>query len=247
MKVQYRILGQLKKLDEKLYRLNFELENIPGEIAKIEAALAKNKAEFTVHKNNFETHEKTMRKAEMDLREKEDFIKKAEGKMMECKTNEEYKAAQKEIDGFKEQKGKLEETVLLSMNGLEVHRTQLKTAETNFKEQEALVNKDKKEYDTVRQKLVNSYEEQAQQKEGIVIQLSPDITALYKRASAINKGIGICITENFSCLGCNIKIRPQLFNEILGAKAVHRCPSCGRILITSSAEIDENSMAEIQL
>ena len=139
MKVQYRILGQLKKLDEKLYRLNFELEKIPVEIAKIEAALAKNKAAFTVHKNNFETHEKTMRKAEMDLREKEDFIKKAEGKMMECKTNEEYKAAQKEIDGFKEQKGKLEETVLLSMNGLEVHRTQLKTAETNFKLDETFV------------------------------------------------------------------------------------------------------------
>ena len=31
MKVQYRILGQLKKLDEKLYRLNFELEKIPVE------------------------------------------------------------------------------------------------------------------------------------------------------------------------------------------------------------------------
>ena len=247
MKAQYRILGQLKKLDEKLYRLNFELEKIPVEIAKIEAVLATNKAEFAAHKNNFETHEKTMRKAEMDLREKEDFIKKAEGKMMECKTNEEYKAAQKEIDGFKEQKGNLEETVLLSMNGLEVHRTQLKTAETTFKEQDALVNKDKKEYDTLRQKLVNSYEEQEQPKEGIVIQLSPDIAALYKRVSAINKGIAICITENFGCLGCNIKIRPQLFNEILGAKAVHRCPSCGRILITSAAEIDENPMAEVQL
>ena len=36
-------------------------------------------------------------KKEIDLKEKEDFIRKAEGKMMECKTNEEYQAAQKEI------------------------------------------------------------------------------------------------------------------------------------------------------
>ncbi len=247
MKTQYRVLGKLKRLDEKLYRLQTELERIPEEIKKLEAKLVQHKEEFGLHKNNFETTEKTLRKAELDLKEKEDFIQKSEGKMMECKTNEEYQAAQKEIEGFKTEKNKLEEIALTMMNGIEGHRTLLKNAEAMFKEQESFTNKEKKEYEEASQKLLKSYEEQGQQKEGIVSQLSPETSSLYRKVFALTKGIAICLTENSGCLGCNMKIRPQLFNEILGGKAIHRCPSCGRILITASSEVDENNIADAQI
>lgn len=247
MKVQYKVLGKLKRLDEKLYRIQVELEKIPEEVKKLEAKLSDHKNELNLHKANFDSNEKALRKAELDLREKEDFIKKAESKMMECKTNEEYQAAQKEIDGFKIEKSKLEEVVLSSMNGIEGHRNNLKTAEGKFKEQEAVVNKEKKEYEEARQKLLRSYEEQGQQKESIVGQLSPDVASVYRKAFAATKGIAICLADNSSCMGCNMRVRPQLFNEILGAKAIHRCPSCGRILITSSSEIDENPGADAQI
>lgn len=247
MKTQFKILGKLKRLDEKLYRLKTELERIPEEVKKLEAKLAQHREDFNLHKANFDTNEKTLRKAEIDLKEKEDFIKKAESKMMECKTNEQYQAAQKEIEGFKAEKAKLEEIVLTCMNGMEGHRSNLKTAEEKFKEQEGVCNTEKKEYDEVRQKLLRSYEEQGQQKEGIVSQLSPDVSAVYRRAFTNTKGVAICLAENTSCTGCNMKIRPQLFNEILGAKAIHRCPNCGRILITASSEIDENNPADAQI
>lgn len=247
MKAQYRTLGKLKRLDDKLYRLQTELEKIPEEIKKLEAKLSQHKEEFNLQKANFENNEKTLRKAELDLKEKEDFIKKAESKMMECKTNEEYQAAQKEIEGFKTEKSKLEEVVLNTMNGMEGFKTNLKTAETKFKEQETLVNNDRKEYEEVRKKLLNSYEEMASQKESIISQLSPDVAALYRRTFLNTKGLAICLAENSSCLGCNMRIRPQLFNEILGAKVIHRCPSCSRILITASAEIDDNNIPEAQV
>ena len=247
MKTQFKVLGKLKRLDEKLYRLQTELERIPEEIKKLEAKLANHREDFNLQKANFDNNEKTLRKAEIDLKEKEDFIKKAESKMMECKTNEEYQAAQKEIEGFKAEKAKLEETVLTCMNGMEGHRSNLKSAEDKFKEQEGHCNKEKKEYEDVRQKLLKSYEEQAQQKDGIVSQLSPDVSAVYRRVFINTKGVAICLAENTSCTGCNMKIRPQLFNEILGDKVIHRCPSCGRILITASSEVDENNPADAQL
>lgn len=247
MKTQYKVLGKLKRLDEKLYRIQTELERIPEEISKLESKLNEHRNEFNLHKANFETTEKSLRKAELDLKEKEDFIKKAESKMMECKTNEEYQAAQKEIEGFKTEKSKLEEVVLTSMNGIEGHRNSLKSAEAKFKEEEAVVNKEKKEYEEARQKLLRSYEEQGQHKEGIVSQLSPDVSTIYRKVFTSTRGVAICLAENSSCLGCNMKVRPQLFNEILGAKAIHRCPSCGRILITSSSEIDENPGSDSQI
>lgn len=247
MKAQYKVLGKLKRLDEKLYRVQLELEKIPEEVKKLESKLNDHRNEFNLQKANFETTEKTLRKAELDLKEKEDFIRKAEGKLMECKTNEEYQAAQKEIDGFKLEKSKLEEVVLNSMNGIDGHRNNLKLAETKFKEQESIVNSEKAEFEQVRQKLLRSYEEQGQQKDGIVAQLSPDVASLYRKVFSATRGVAICLAENSSCLGCNMKVRPQLFNEILGGKAIHRCPSCGRILITPSSEIDENPGADVQL
>ena len=247
MKTQFRTLGKLKRLDEKLYRLKNEIDRIPEEIKRLEQKLSKHKEEFSLHKANFDTQEKLLRKAELDLKEKEDFIRKAEGKMMECKTNEEYQAAQKEIEGFKSEKTALEETVLNSMNGMEGHRNNLKIAEEKFKQEESSFNKEKKEYEETKAKLVKSYEEQASQKGSLITQLSPDTSSLYQRAFTATKGLAICLAENSSCLGCNMKIRPQLFNEILGSKVIHRCPSCGRILITSSAELDENNVSDAQL
>lgn len=247
MKTQFRTLGKLKRLDEKLYRLKTEIERIPEEIKKLEQRLLKHKEEFNLQKANFDSQEKLLRKAELDLKEKEDFIRKAESKMMECKTNEEYQAAQKEIEGFKSEKSKLEETVLTSMNGIEGHRNTLKAAEQKFKQEESVFNAEKKEYEETQTKLVKSYEEQGGQKESLVSQLSPDVAATYQRVFQTTKGIAVCLAENSSCLGCNMKIRPQLFNEILGAKAVHRCPSCGRILITASSEIDENNITDVQI
>ncbi len=247
MKAQFRILGKLKRLDEKLYRLQTELERIPEEVKKLDQKLARHKEDFNLQKANFEANEKLLRKAELDLKEKEDFIRKAEGKMMECKTNEEYQAAQKEIEGFKSEKSKLEEVVLTAMNGMDGLKNNLKAAETKFKEEESVVNKEKKEFEEAKNKLLRSYEEQASHKDGLVTQLSPDAASLYRRVFGITKGIAICLAENSSCLGCNMKIRPQLFNEVLGAKVIHRCPSCGRILITASAELDENTSADAQL
>ena len=49
MKAQFQILGELRRIDEKVARLNKELERIPAEVAKLNDAIATRKqavAEF---------------------------------------------------------------------------------------------------------------------------------------------------------------------------------------------------------
>jgi predicted nucleic acid-binding Zn-ribbon protein len=207
------------------------MERIPQEISVLDEACKKRRLEFTKAKEQFETSEKKLRSSEGDLREREDRLKKAEGKMMEVKTNEEYKAALKENDSQKKDKGGLEDQVLGLLTEVEEQKRLLKEVEKTVQAYEASVREDKKKLEDEQAKLDALLKEQLNRRESVSSQLAPETASLYSRLAIQFKGMAVATAENGMCLNCNIKIRPQLYNEVLGYKAIHRCPSCGRILV----------------
>lgn len=242
IKLQYTILSELKRLDDKVSRLQRDLDSIPAEITQLEAALATRKAEYDKVKALVDAHEKNVRKVEGDLREKEDQLKKAESKMMEVKTNEEYQAAQKENDGSKKDKGILEEKLLKLISEFEEHKAKLKEADATYKEYETKAKSEQKVLEEARKKVAADYEQLVGKRSSITGQLTPDISVLYTRIMGRTKGRGaIALVDNGLCLACNMRVRPQLYNEVLGCKAVHQCSSCGRLLILSSAAPAESA------
>jgi predicted nucleic acid-binding Zn-ribbon protein len=241
MKNQYQILADLKRVDEKVVRLQRDRDRIPQEIGVLDAACQKRREEFTKAKEQFDATEKKLRAAESDLREREDRLRKAEGKMMEVKTNEEYQAAIKENDSQKKEKAGLEDQVLQLITEVEEQRRQLKEVEKTVQAYESTVKEDKKKLETEQAKLEALLKEQLERRDSISSQLAPETASLYSRLAAQFKGMAVATAENGMCLSCNIKIRPQLYNEVLGYKAIHRCPSCGKILIVLPAETGRES------
>ncbi len=238
MKAQYQILADLRRIDEKISRLQDQIESLPNETDKLTQSLQTKRDEYDKAKLLFDTCEKKLRKSEQDLKEREDKLHKAEGKMMEVKTNEEYQAAVKENNAQKQEKSGFEEQALQLMNEVEAQRQILKEVEKNFKSYEESIKKDLAKIEADRSSIVKVLEEQLGQRHSAASQLTHDINAIYLRVATRTKGVGIVYAENGMCLGCHMKVRPQLYNEILGFKAVHRCPSCGRILIIPSKEAD---------
>jgi predicted nucleic acid-binding Zn-ribbon protein len=238
MKAQYTILAELRRIDEKVARLQLDVERIPQEMGKLEQALGAKRDEFNKTKHTVDENEKKLRKAEQDLKAREDLLTKAQGKMMEVKTNEEYQAAMKENASQKEAKGGFEETVLKLLNDVEDQKTKLKESETVFKTYESTIQADVKRLEDERSRMLKLLEEQITLRSGMASQLSPDVHSLYARVANRIKGVAVVFVENGSCMGCHMKMRPQLYNEILGFKTIHRCPSCGRILILAPKDTD---------
>ncbi|NBT59233.1 hypothetical protein EBT16_10665 [bacterium] len=236
MKALYLVLNELKRMDEKVFRLRQELDQIPVDLGALDSEIAKSLAGFQEVKSQHDTLEKSVRKAESDLREKEDFLRKAESKMMEVKTNEEYKAAQKENETHKTEKEQLEEKVLGLFTELESFKKTLKEADTAHQQRASELNESKKRLQEEGKSIQKSYEELLEKRKGILNQLDPNTKTLYEKASLAVKGVPISKIDKGLCCSCNVRIRPQLYNEVLGFKAVHRCPSCNRILV---AQIDE--------
>jgi uncharacterized protein len=236
MKVQYQILAELRRIDEKIARLHLELERIPEESGKLSQALSQKRDEFQKIKSTVEDNEKKLRKAESDLKEREDKLDKAAGKMMEVKTNEEYQAAMKENQQQKDAKSGFEDQVLKLLNEVEEQKRKLKETEATFKGYETTVNADLKRLEEERARILKILEEQMGTRSSISAGLAPDAKAIYQRVTSRSKGVAVVFVENGMCMGCHMKMRPQLYNEILGYKMIHRCPSCGRILILAAKE-----------
>jgi predicted nucleic acid-binding Zn-ribbon protein len=236
MKALYLFLNDLKRIDEKVFRLRQELDQIPVDLAALDTEIGKSLAGFQAVKTQHDDLEKSVRKAEGELREKEDFLRKAESKMMEVKTNEEYKAAQKENETHKGEKEQLEEKVLGLLSELEGFKKTVKEAEGVHQKRAAELTESKGKLQEEGKSIQRSYEDLLEKRKGVLSQMDPNTKSLYEKASQTVKGVPISKIDKGMCCSCNVRIRPQLYNEVLGFKAVHRCPSCYRILV---APVDE--------
>lgn len=229
---QYHCLIELKELEETIQRVGRDVERMPAEIQQHDDAIALKRKDLEQAKTQFAAAEKTLRAAERDLKEKEDFLFKAEGKMMEVKTNEAYQAAVRENQNQKTAKGSLEDKALQLLTALEDQKKALAGVEAEFKVHEQAILVERKKLSDIHEGLVAELETLLKSRKAKTATLDPAVSVLYNRA--VNTGkVPVAIADKGRCLGCNVQVRAQVYNEVLGRTAIHRCTNCGRILIVA--------------
>lgn len=236
IRAQTQVLFELKKIEEKVGRLQLELDRFPAESNRLTSSLNGKKEELDNNKNFVESAEKTLRKSEIDLKEMEDKLRKAEDKMREVKTNEEFQAAIKENDTQKREKATLEELVLKLMNELDGKRKSLRELDKTYQAFADTVKKELEKIESERQGVAQQLEQFLAVRQEKSSSLSGEVAALFKRVTIRTRGAAVVTAENGLCHGCNMKIRPQIYNEVLGFKAIHPCPNCGRIILIGGGE-----------
>ncbi|MBY0370419.1 hypothetical protein K2X33_07015, partial [bacterium] len=224
---QYQFLLQLKEIDERAFLVERDVGLIPGELAKHDAALATRRSAFDSAKAQVADCEKRLRAAERELKEKEDALFKAEGKMMEVKTNEEYQAAMRENAVQKAAKATLEDNVLKLITDLEGEKGKLGDIEKVFKTEEGKILAEKTKLQQENAELQKLLETLTEKRKNVSGQMEPSAASLYQKILALRRGTAVATTDNGRCLSCNLQVRPQIYNEILGHKAIHRCGNCG--------------------
>src|SRR5438105_1584572 len=141
-------LEKLKALDEvdrEIQRLHDEVAALPVKVAAIEAKLAGVKGEIETHQSGIKKSESARRKLEADIQAQQQKISKYRDQSLDVKTNEQYKALMHEI-GFAEAEIRLSEDMILERTvDAESHEAALKAARSEFRVQEAAVQKEKAE------------------------------------------------------------------------------------------------------
>ena len=71
--------------------------------------------------------------------------------------------------------------------------------------------------------------------------LKRSLLTKYENIKKLRGGVAVVPARNGSCTGCNMRLRPQLYNIILTIQTLETCPSCKRILYSEEGFTDANS------
>ncbi len=137
MDAQLKTLIDLQGVDTRIAALETEAARLPKEIAAIHAALLTMKQQVDSAKALLDAARKDQRAREKDLEVVQAKRSKTEARLYEVKTNKEYSAVLAEIEDIKQEKGRVEEEILVLMESQERTAADIKEAEARYKTREA--------------------------------------------------------------------------------------------------------------
>lgn len=227
---QLKALIELQALDSQIYQLKRDLARKPEEASSLKAQHQKAIQEASVEEAQYKGLEVKRNQKEMDLGEKENQIKKLQLQLFQVKTNKEYSALHKEIEGLKADKSVLEEEILKFMEETDGLKVRIQGEKETLKVREGSLNAELTRIDQDAQTLQASIEELQKNRAIVVAKVDPIALRRYERILERKEGLALVPVTGDACSGCNMVLPPQMINEILTATRFIACESCARLL-----------------
>ena len=230
MREQMEKLAVLQTLDLKIREMQREKDQIPARLAGLEGEFKKEEEKVLGQKAELDRLLKERRHKEKELEEETERVKKTEARVFEIKTNKEYQAVLKEIEGAKKLNRQREEEILGILERFEelqkVARQGEKELEGKRKEHELLISELRERAAQFDQKMAAEVREREERQKGI----APDLLGKYQMLLEKRQGLAVAPVFNGVCHACNMNLRPQLYIELQKQQNLILCPNCSRIL-----------------
>jgi predicted nucleic acid-binding Zn-ribbon protein len=156
-------------------------------------------------------------------------ITRHKDQLYQVKTNEQYKAMLKEIEGEEANTRKIEDQILEKMIEAEDLQQHVQEAAARLDGEKTRVAGEIKRLQDERQKDIDERERLQARRKEVAAGLSDTVLALYERIRSYRAGPAVAEVRDGLCTACNIQLRPQVYNEIRTGKAVMTCENCSRI------------------
>jgi hypothetical protein len=223
-------LAVLQTLDIKIRGMQREKDEIPTRLAALEGEFKKEEEKVQGQKAELDRLLKDRRHKEKELEEEVERAKKTEARAFEIKTNKEYQAVLKEIEGAKKLNRQREEEILGILERFEelqkVARQGEKELEAKRKDYQRQLSELQQRAAQFEQKMAAEVKERDERQKGI----PPDLLSKYRMLLEKRQGIAVAPVSNGVCQACHMNLRPQLYIELQKQQALILCPNCSRIL-----------------
>jgi predicted nucleic acid-binding Zn-ribbon protein len=217
-----KIKQKLERLPDKLNVLESRLNEFQQSIENDEALLTELKKQYRVHESDVQTNL--------------DRMKKSQEKLRSVKTNKEYQSSLKEIDDLKVANSRIEDQMLECLDQMEEiekriaskNKDYLDISEQAGQEREK-IQQEAEEGNKELSVLENDWYE-------ISKRLEPELLnkfEMIKKQQA--SGSAVVPVKDAVCLGCNMNIPPQMYNELQRFDSLRFCPFCQRIIYWKDA------------
>jgi predicted nucleic acid-binding Zn-ribbon protein len=240
-KEQIEIMVKVQKIEIEAGALKAYLDSVPAKVDSLERELEEFIRSVENDESAIEEFNRQYRALESDVQVNLSKIQNSQNKLRSVKTNKEYQSSLKEIDDIKAANSKLEDEMLELLEKIETAEKALGDRKTHYNE---IVDDSNQEKASIKRDAAKRREKLVELESSWVSTtagLDAGLLEVFEKVKAKQADrVAIVAVEDAVCLGCNMNIPPQVYNELQRCDSLKYCPSCDRIIYWQ----DQNDRSE---
>jgi predicted nucleic acid-binding Zn-ribbon protein len=227
---EVRTAIELQQIDQKIAKLGLMIDGLPARIKAIEEQLRDFLSAFESAKQRLAANQKERRELDAEIQQICGKITKHRDQLYQVKTNDQYRAMLKEIEGEEGNIHKIEDRILEKMVESEQLEKQIKEASLKLDSEKARVARETAALEAQRHAAIAERDELTARRNDLAGSLTAEVRNLYEKLRRARHGITVAEVEGGICSGCHVRLRPQAYNDVVTSDGLFTCETCGRML-----------------
>lgn len=225
-----KTLIDLQRVDLHIADLSSQIETFPSKIQAIEKQLNDFIHAHEERQQHLAANQKERRDMEGEIQLIRQKISKHKDQLYLVKTNEQYRAMLKEIEGEEARIRGIEDRILEKMIESEELQQQVKEAEGRLEAEKGRVAKEKADLEAAAKASEEERELSLRERQELSAKLAGDVLSHYEFVRKGRGGQALAEVRDGKCMGCNVLLRPQLYYDVRAGEGLYECENCTRIL-----------------
>jgi len=234
-------LIDVQEIDKVIQEVTQGLARLPEELKAGEAALEELKAAHATRLQELANLKAQRRDTEMEMADMEEGIKNSRQRLMEIKSNIEYKAMLKEIAFKEDQRDQRETRIIEFMDLMETQNRLIAEQIGQMEGQEAILVQQRQEVAAQVAKMQRQLAELAERRKKLRKVVPAPLMKRYEFIRQRRNSSAICPVHEGVCLGCHMNILPQQFIDLQKGLEILQCPHCQRILYWADEVVEADA------
>jgi uncharacterized protein len=227
---ELKILIELQRLDREVSDLTSQIDAFPKEIETLEKQLSDFIRAHEERQQRLRSSQKERREMEGEIQLVREKISKHKDQMFQVKTNEQYRAMLKEIEGEEANIRGIEDQIIEKMIEAEELQKQCKEAAAKLESEKARVAAEKNRLESLAKTAGEERGRAVEERQKLAANLEKSVRDHYERVRKGRDGTALAEVRNGMCTACNVLLRPQLYNDVRASEGLWECENCSRIL-----------------
>ena len=235
MKDQLVGLARLHKLDSKVFGLKHQRDDIQARVGEIQESLQQLQDDLDRQTAALTETINLREDQEAELKVKIELIGRAKAKMAAVNNTKQYMAAEREVESARRDMTMVEEQVVQLLGteekgtaDLAERQERLDSLKTEMISKATGLTQDIK-------KLEAQLSKSTVGRDSLVEVIDRQLRARYDLiAGRLNGAAMAAASDDGTCAGCNMQVRPLVYNQLHRADSLHMCAHCKRILFLES-------------
>ena len=223
-------LIDLQRLDSAVHEAQRRLAEAPEREKALEARLDAARQQLAAAKERLADSQTARRAIEKEVAVHQGRLSKFREQAMAVKTNQEYHAVQHEISFAQNEIKTLEDAVLERMvEGDELTAT-LKRSEAALAAEQKAVEAERRAMAAEAVEQQAAIDRLGAERVTVAGAMDQQVLYIFEQVARKRHGVAVAEARDGICTICHVRLRPQVFNNVLRNDAIVQCDSCNRIL-----------------